>query len=56
LQGISVQKAADVWKPLGVVTVQDLTTLKYFRWAQAIVTAAKFEQIDVPTPTSTTSS
>jgi hypothetical protein len=56
LQGISEQKAADVWKPLGVVTVQDLATLKYFRWAQAIVTAAKFEQIDVPTPTSTTSS
>jgi nucleotidyltransferase/DNA polymerase involved in DNA repair len=51
LQGISEQKAVDVWKPLGVVTVRDLATWKYFRWAQAIVTAAKFEQTDAPTPT-----
>jgi hypothetical protein len=54
LQGITEQKAADIWKPLGVVTVKDLATWKYFRWAQAIVTASKFEQTDVPTPTSTT--
>jgi hypothetical protein len=44
LQGISEQKAAEVWKHLGVVTVQDLANRKYFRWAQAVVTAAKFEQ------------
>jgi hypothetical protein len=56
LQGITEQKAVDIWKPLGVVTVRDLANWKYFRWAQAIVTAARFEQTDVPTPTSTTSS
>jgi predicted flap endonuclease-1-like 5' DNA nuclease len=51
LQGISEQKAADIWKPLGVVTVSDLATWKYFRWAQAIVTAAKFKETDAPTST-----
>jgi hypothetical protein len=56
LQGITEQKAVAIWKPLGVVTVRDLANWKYFRWAQAIVTAARFEQTDVPTPTSTTSS
>jgi hypothetical protein len=55
LQGITEQKAIDIWKPLGVVTVRDLANWKYFRWAQAIVTAAKFEQVDVPTPPTTTS-
>ena len=44
LQGISEEKAAEVWKPLGIATVQDMADCKYFHWASAIVTAAKFEQ------------
>mmetsp|Transcript_22163 Transcript_22163/g.46765 ORF Transcript_22163/g.46765 Transcript_22163/m.46765 type:complete len:179 (+) Transcript_22163:3-539(+) len=43
LQGISEEKGS-VWKQLGCKTVQDLANYKYARWAEAILTAAEFEQ------------
>ena len=43
LLGIS-EEAGLTFKLLGVSTVADLANFKYCRWAEAIVTAAKFEQ------------
>lgn len=44
LQGISEEKG-DVWKQLGCKSVKDLASYKYSKWAEAIVTAAKFEEV-----------
>ena len=48
LQGISDEKG-DIWKQLGVKTVGDLAKFKYCLWAEAIQTAAKFEEEPVGT-------
>jgi hypothetical protein len=41
LQGISPAKAAALKEALGVVTIKDLGTNKYVRWAQSISTLAE---------------
>mmetsp|Transcript_20927 Transcript_20927/g.32211 ORF Transcript_20927/g.32211 Transcript_20927/m.32211 type:complete len:216 (-) Transcript_20927:1000-1647(-) len=43
LQGITDEKAETLWKTLGVHTVKDLANLKYFHWAESIVTLGKYE-------------
>lgn len=43
LQGISEQ-AGETWGHMGVKTVEDLASFKYCTWAEAVQTAAKFEQ------------
>eukprot|EP00957_Ditylum_brightwellii_P178982 13634018-Ditylum_brightwellii.AAC.1 len=43
LEGIT-KDACDLLEKLGVHSISDLAELKYCRWAEAIVHAAKFEQ------------
>mmetsp|Transcript_4722 Transcript_4722/g.9957 ORF Transcript_4722/g.9957 Transcript_4722/m.9957 type:complete len:201 (+) Transcript_4722:125-727(+) len=43
LQGLS-EEGGSMWKELGVVTVQDLSELKYFQWAESMVLLSKYEK------------
>jgi len=43
LQGLTEPKA-EVFAQLGVKTIQDLGNFKYCQWAEAMATAAKFEE------------
>lgn len=44
LQGITDETARNVWRHLGVKTVGDLAKFKYCVWAEAMQTAAKYEE------------
>ena len=42
LQGVSEEKG-DMWKEIGVSTIQDLSKYKYCHWAESIVVFGKYE-------------
>jgi hypothetical protein len=44
LQGVSAGDAEKLKEAFNVKTIKDLATLKYVRWAQAIVTMSEVEQ------------
>ena len=43
LQGLT-PKSGEIFQQLGVKNIKDLANFKYCQWAEAIVTAAKFEE------------
>jgi predicted RecB family nuclease len=43
LEGLT-EKADETLKHIGIKTISDLASSKYFKWAEAIVEVAKYEE------------